>query len=145
MKRSGFFGGSSTSLHERVRTGLVQGFKGSLSEDPMGLSNADLLIQQGGRVAVVEVKTGDPELPLPSSTTAQMVLLKQQARQRFPETEVQEVLPVLITNYNVSPNDEKELEGQGIKVLRIGPADSYDAGKFSRQVANLAGLQTDLV
>ncbi len=50
MKRSGVFGGSSTSLHERVRTGLAQGFKGSLSDDPMGLSNADLLIQQGGRV-----------------------------------------------------------------------------------------------
>ena len=145
MLKSGVFGSGSPSLHERVRTGLVQGFKGSLSDDPMGLSNADLLIQQGGRVAVVEVKTGDPELPLPSSTTAQMLLLKQQTRQRFPEAEVQEVLPVLVTNYNVSPDDEKELEDQGIKVLRIDPAGSYDVGKFSRQVASLTGLQTDLV
>lgn len=145
MKKSGFFGGRSTSLHERVRTGLVQEFKGSLSEDPMGLSNADLLIQQGGRVAVVEVKTGDPELPLPSSTTAQMVLLEAAGAAEVPRGRSPGSSPVLITNYNVSPNDEKELEGQGIKVLRIGPADSYDAGKFSRQVASLIGLQTDLV
>ncbi|MGA8271981.1 MAG: hypothetical protein WB919_10530 [Candidatus Sulfotelmatobacter sp.] len=118
-----------------------------MPDHSLELSDADVLIQQGGKVAVVEVKTGDPNLPLPSSTSAQMLLLQQQARSRFPKEEVQEVLPVLVTNYNVSPNAQKELEDQGIKVLRIDPAasKSYDFEKFSQQVASLTGLQTDLV
>jgi hypothetical protein len=140
-------GSTRLTLHDRIRTGLVEGFKDSLSADSQGLSDADILIQQGGRVAVVEVKTGDPDLPLPSSTSAQMLLLKRQARQKFSEADVQEVLPVLVTNYTVSADDEKELEDQGIKVIRIDStaSGSDDFEKFSRRVASLTGLQTDLV
>ncbi|MGA9509999.1 MAG: hypothetical protein WBV55_15385 [Candidatus Sulfotelmatobacter sp.] len=135
------------SLHERVRSGLAEGFKGSLSDSSRGPSDADLLVHQGPRMAVFEVKTGDPDLPLPSSTSAQMLLLKQQVRQQFPTEDVEEIVPVVVTNYKVTADDQKELEDQGIRVVRIDPAasGSYDFGKFSRQVANLAGLQTDLV
>jgi hypothetical protein len=136
-KPTSFSRTSGTSLHERVRLELAQGFKGSLSN---ASSAADLLVHQGSRVAVFEVKTGDPELPLPSSTSAQMLLLKREILQLFPG---QEVLPVLVTNYRVSPEDQKELEGQDIKVVRINPASSSssDSEKFSRDVASLTGLE----
>jgi hypothetical protein len=138
---------SGMSLHERVRTGLAQRFRGSLSNFSLGPSEADIVVHQGKRVAVFEVKTGDPDLPLPSSTSAQMLLLREQVRQQFPADDVDEILPVVITNYSVSPNDQKVLEDQGIKVIRIEPSTSrnYDFGKFSRQVANLTGLQADLI
>ncbi len=138
---------SGASLHERVRAGLAQGFRGSLSDVSLGPSEADLLVHQGPRVAVFEVKTGDPDLPLPSSTSAQMLLLKQQTRLRFPGEDVQEVLPVLVTNYRVSQEDQKELEEQGITVVRIDPtsSSSSESATFSRQVASLTGLQTDPV
>jgi hypothetical protein len=144
MKRlfeGSFAAGGSVSLHDRVRTSLAQGFKRSLSD----YSEADLLIHQGPRVAVVEVKTGDPDLPLPSSTSSQMLLLKQQIRLKFPGQDVQEVLPVLVTNYKVSAEDQKELEDQGITVVRIDPgsSSSQDSMKFSRHVASLTGLETD--
>jgi hypothetical protein len=139
--------GGDESLHERVRAGLAQGFRGSISDYSLGQSEADVLVHRGSRVAVFEVKTGDPNLPLPSSTFAQMLLLKQQVQKQFPPQDVEEVVPVVITNYKVTADDEKELEDQGIKVVRIDAAASggYDFGKVSRQVADLTGFQTDLV
>ena len=136
-----------TSLHERVRTGLAERFSGSQSNFSLGPSEADIVVHQGKRVAVFEVKTGDPDLPLPSSTSAQMLLLREQVRQQFPEQDVDEILPVVVTNYKVSPDDQKELEDQGIKVVRLDSSTSknYDFGKFSQQVADLTGLQADLV
>jgi hypothetical protein len=137
--------GSGVSLHDRVRTDLEQGFKGALPDYPLGPSEADLLIHQGSRMAVIEVKTGNPELPLPSSTSAQMLLLKQRVREKFPELDGEEVLPVLVTNYKVSSTDQKELEDQGIKVVWIDPSvsSSSDPRNFSLRVANLTGLKTD--
>jgi hypothetical protein len=136
---------SGVSLHDRVRTVLAQGFKGSFPDYSLGPSEADLLIHQGSRVAVIEVKTGNPDLPLPSSTSAQMLLLKQRVRQKFPEQDVDEVLPVLVTNYKVSSTDQKELEEQGITVVRIDPTSSLssDPMNFSLRVASLTGLKTD--
>jgi hypothetical protein len=61
-------GRSPSSLHERLRFGLAQDFQDSSSDVALGSSAADLVIKQGAKVAVVEVKTGDPGLPLPSST-----------------------------------------------------------------------------
>lgn len=140
-------GQAGASLHERVRSDLAKGFSGSLSDFSLGPSEADLLVHQGPRVAVFEVKTGDPDLPLPSSTSAQMLLLKEQVRQQFPAEDVNEVVPVVVTNYRVTPDDERELEDQGIKVVRIDSATfgSYDFGKVSRRVATLTGLHADLV
>lgn len=133
-------GQAGTSLRERVRARLAQGFRGSLSDVS---SEADLLVHQGSRVAVFEVKTGDPDRPLPSSTSAQMLLLKRQILQKFPG---QEVVPVLVTNYKVSPEDQRELEDQDIKVVWIDPTSSSrsDSAKFSRDVASLTGLELTL-
>ena len=138
--------GQNVGLHERVLTGLAMGFKGSVPDFPLGPSEADLLVHQGNRVAVFEVKTGDPELPLPASTSAQMLLLKERVRQQFLAKNIDDVLPVVVTNYRVTPDDQKELEEQGIKVVRIGSsAFRGDLGNFTREVANVTGLEADLI
>ena len=94
---------------------------------------------------MVEVKTGDPELPLPSSAPSQMLLLQRQAREKFSGRAL-EITPVLVTNYKVSQDDEKELDDLGVKVVRIDP-DSWgsDTGRFTQKLANLTGLQSDLI
>jgi hypothetical protein len=135
----------SASLHDRVLAGLAEALPGSRSDFSSGSSEADLLVQQGSRVAVFEIKTGDPDLPLPSSTSAQMLRLKEQVQQQFlaDEPKVEEVLPVVVTNYKVTPADRKELEEQGIKLVLIDSASArnYDFSNFSRRVAELTGLQ----
>jgi hypothetical protein len=137
----------SPTLHDRVLAGLAEAIPGSRADFSLGSSEADLLVHQGRRVAGFEVKTGDPDLPLPSSTSAQMLLLKEQVQQQLLEEDpdVEEVLPVVVTNYKVTPADRKELEEQGITLVFIDPAvaRNYDFAKFSRQVANLAGLQSE--
>ncbi len=127
---------ASRNLHERLRLDLAQEFSESQPDFDLGPLAADLVIQQGPRVAVVEVKTGDPGLPLPSSTSSQMRLLAYQARQKFPG---QEVLPVLITNYRVSADDEQEFKDQGIKLVSMAES-AYEPRRFSRYFAELAGL-----
>jgi len=135
------------SMAKVVRKGLAGGFKSSQFDFSLGQSEADAVIPQGGRVVVVRIKNGDPDLPLPSSTVAQMVLLQQQARDKFSASETQEVLPVLVTNYRVSADDEKQLGDLGIKVVRTSAtfSASQDPGKLSQQIASLTGLHTDLV
>jgi hypothetical protein len=136
-------GSVSPSLHERLRVDLAQGFKDAESDFALGSSAADLVIKQGKQVAIVEVKTGDPELPLPSSTSSQMRLLSYQARELFPE---KEVLPVLITNYRVSEDDEKEFKEQGIKLVSVAATPRlYNREKFSQTFADIVGLLPDVI
>jgi len=135
-------GNAPSSLHERLRLDLAQEFQDSDSDVALGSSAADLVIRRGKRVAVVEVKTGDPGLPLPSSTSSQMLLLSYQAREKFPD---KEVLPVLITNYRVSADDEKELKEQGVKLVTVTTATypMYGPRGFSSHFAEIVGLQPD--
>lgn len=137
---------SSASLHDRVRASLEKGFRKSLrSDEDLGAFTPDLLIHQGERVAVVEVKTGDPELPLPSSAPSQMLLLQRQAREKF-SGRAHEILPVLVTNYKVSEDDEKELDGLGVKVVRIASdSQGRDSDRFTEKLATLTGFQSDLI
>ena len=136
---------AESTLHDRISTNIARSFRGSIPGYSLGANAADVLIRQGSKVYVVEVKTGDPGLPLPSSTASQMFLLKRQALKKFPDA--QEVLPIVITNYQVNQDDQKELEDQGIKVVRVDRSmpSSSDPGTFSRYVAKLTGLQADLI
>lgn len=138
--------GSTGNLHERVRLDLKQRFPGSrgIEQDALpgaplqDMPAADLVISQGQRVAVVEIKMGNPELPLPSSTPSQMHLLAEQAKQHYSE----DVITVLVTNYSVTPDDKRELEDEGIKVVPVAPALSlYDPEHFSREFAETVGLR----
>ena len=99
---------------------------------------ADLVIPQGQEVAVVEIKIGNPELPLPSSTSSQMRLLGAQAKRSFSN---KDVITVLVTNYSVTPDDKKEFEDEGIKIVPVESALSlYDRERFSREFAKIVGL-----
>jgi len=136
-------GGTPTSLHERLRLDLAQEFRDSISDVALGSSAADLVIERGQQVAVVEVKTGDPGLPLPSSASSQMLRLSYQAREIFPG---KEVLPVLITNYRVSEDDERELKEQGIKLVPVTATCPMNGPRrFSSHFAEIVGLQPDTV
>lgn len=128
---------SAGNLHERVRFDLTEQFGGSASYAERAPS-ADVVILQGPRVAVVEIKIGDPSLPLPSSTSSQMHLLAKEAKRNFSEDSV---IPVLVTNYSVTPGDRKELEDEGVTIVPLAPALSgYDSQRFSREFARIVGL-----
>jgi hypothetical protein len=125
------------TLHQLVSGTLAKAFGSS----DLKIPGADATIRQGDRVAVIEVKTGDPDLPLPSSTSAQMLILADQARGLFGPDEVREVLPVLVTNYQISQTDRQELESQGIKIVPIASAGKlYNAANFSSEIANIVGF-----
>jgi hypothetical protein len=140
-------GGSVRTLHDRVLLDLTQRFGGS-GEVPtpsgrssgfsLGASFADLVIPQGRRVAVVEIKIGNPELPLPSSTSSRMRLLGEQARRSFSN---KDITTVLVTNYSVTPDEKKEFEDEGVKIVPVASALSrYDRQRFSREFAEIVGL-----
>lgn len=140
-------GGSARTLHERVLLDLTQRFAGAEGVPApsgrslgfsMGASFADLVIPQGQRVAVVEIKIGNPELPLPSSTPSRMRLLGDQARRSFSN---KDVTTVLVTNYSVTPEEKKELEDEGVKIVPVASVLSrYDRQRFSREFAEIVGL-----
>jgi hypothetical protein len=128
------------SLHQRVSTDLAKSFKGCA----LGDSGADATIRQGGRLAVVEVKTGDPDLPLPSSTSAQLHLLAREASSNG-QFGIQEIFPVLVTNYRVTDADRKELEIDGIKIVTIPSEARYKPADLFKQFVEVAGLVPDNV
>jgi hypothetical protein len=129
-----------TSLHERISVDLAG--KYNVDQSITGLSGSDLVIRDGSRIAVVEVKTGDPNLPLPSSTASQMQMLTFDARNKFNAAEVEEVFPVLVTNYQVSPADRQELENQGIKIVEVPSAASiYNPSDFFNSFSDIVGFQ----
>jgi len=132
---------AATGLHEQIRLDLAKTFPVDLTteEDNLG---ADLTIREGNRLAVIEVKTGDPDLPLPSSTLAQMGLLTERARKSV-NLGVSEILPVLVTNYNVSEADKNELDEAGIKLVCLESAGHYDPKVLSQQFAAIVGLETN--
>jgi hypothetical protein len=98
-----------------------------------------LVIAQGQRVAVIEIKTGDSTLPLPSSANAQMLILKDGARTRF---EGAEVVPVLVTNYLVDDADRKELKDGGIQLLTI-QSSTYDSEALSAKLEQILTANSD--
>lgn len=127
-------------LHQRVSFDLAKHFKGCA----LGDAGADATIRQGRRLAVIEVKTGDPDLPVPSSTSAQLHLLSYEARRGVEGSGIQEILPVLVTNYRVTEADRKELEIDGIKVVTIPSESGYKSDDFFKQFEAVVGLVPDI-
>lgn len=93
----------------------------------------DLLFRSGEQLVFVEVKTGDPSLPLPSSANAQMLILKDTIQERHKSTKI---TPVLVTNYSVDDADRKELLYGGIKVVTIHGS-SYDTKELSEELVKI--------
>ncbi|MGB8130710.1 MAG: hypothetical protein WCG81_13030, partial [Candidatus Angelobacter sp.] len=128
------------SLHERISLDLAKSYEvDDLISDPSG---PDLVIRQGSRIAFVEVKTGSPNLPLPSSTVAQMNMLTVHAKKKVDPTQGVEIVPVLVTNYQVSPADRQELGDQGIKIVEVSSGKSvYNSTDLVKNFSNIVGFQ----
>jgi hypothetical protein len=133
--------GVSGDLHDQIVDGLAQNFGVAMPKYEPDDPGADLTIPDGKRLAVVEVKTGNPGLPLPSSTLARMSLLLSRVHSKLPQSEEVELLPVLVTNYRVSEADKQELEQAGVKLVHIERAVSdYDPKQFSLRFAEIVGV-----
>jgi hypothetical protein len=131
---------TTVTLHDRVSSDLGKKFAGAMSVES-GDTGADLILRSGDGVTVIEVKTGDPDRRLPSSASAQMRKLAEQAKRMFENVGVKNVRPVLVTNYKMNETDKEELEKFGIKFISLAPTLSlYDADQLTREVANVAGL-----
>ncbi|MGA2411406.1 MAG: hypothetical protein ABSG46_13580 [Candidatus Binataceae bacterium] len=119
-------GSANPRLHERITAGLMGAYPDALIEPGVDKFRADMVIRSGSRVAMIEIKTGDPESPLPSSANVQMLILKDRIQRQF-----MDVVPVLITNYRLDESDYEEMSASGIKVIDI-EGSVYD----SKAVAN---------
>jgi hypothetical protein len=104
----------SDSLVVRLTEKFPEAVKANV---PFGNSFADLVIERPDRVIIAELKTGDPELPLPSSTYPQMGLFIEQARRRYPD---REIVPLVLTNYGISESDKKVFSEEGVQILSVG-------------------------
>lgn len=128
-------GGSVRTLREQVLLDLTERFAGSgepsspspgSSDSSSGRISADLVISKGVQVAVVEIKIGDPELPLPSSTSSRMHRLRDEAERSFSG---KDIIEVLVTNYSVIDDEQKAFKDDKIKIVLVAPALS----RYNRQ------------
>jgi len=106
---------SLEELHERVKNSLSGEFGGKL-DFGLGDSAADVLIEQGDKVAIVEISIGDPGFSLPSSTSSRMRFLRNEAGRRFAG---KQILPILVTNYRVTQPEEDHLQTAGIALVPL--------------------------
>jgi hypothetical protein len=129
------------SFEKRIADDLRQSFPDSLTEINADGFRPDLVIRQGTQTAVIEIKTGNPQLPLPSSTNVRMLILRDKLRERFGD-----VLPVIVTNYILDDSDRKDMHASGIKVVNIEKS-TYGSKSISNAVAKIldeagAGITT---
>lgn len=64
-----------------------------------------------------------------------MRIFADEAREKFSG---KHVLPVVVTNYVVSPEEREELEGYGVKVVKVEMAKNLEA--FPQDFAQIVGL-----
>jgi hypothetical protein len=127
--------GSATSLREALLDALSDDLGSSvLPTDPSEVApDFFFKLPESDRVALVELKFGDPGLPLPSSTSSQIKLLRnslsQQSGGKSPTS-------IVVTNYTVFPDQRKELAANGIKLVTV-PKD-VDISEIVREVRSAA-------
>ncbi len=127
---------SGLSFHDQIAHGLAEVFSDAKIEPS---SIADVIIDQGERIVIVEVKTGDPDLPLPSSALAQMKLAVQDAQRKLEQRPLdKEVVPIIVTNYKVYPEQQQELKEDGITVVSL--KSSSDFAKVVSELTQATGL-----
>lgn len=129
----------SARLHERISEDLRAKFRDRFVESKARDFAPDFVIRNDQRVAVIEIKTGDPSLPLPSSANTQMLILKDNAQTKLG---FRDVVPVLVTNYLIDDADRKELEIGGIKVIIIQDP-TYDSKALSDKIEGIVAGRAD--
>ena len=131
------------SLHNQITDVLSRKFAEGIVDYRFGEGRAvaDFLVRDGNKVAIVEIKTGDPHFPLPSSTSSQLTEYVAEARRVFADPNT-ELIPVVVTNYLVPDGLEEDLQASGVKLLRF---DSPAAEKGLPQAfAELVGFNLPL-
>lgn len=98
---------------------------------------ADMVVESPRRIVIAEFKTGNPELSLPQSTVPQILRAVEQAKAQYPD---QEIVPIVITNYEVDSGIREELEGIGTKILEFAPQKT-NAQNLASSIVREAGLQ----
>jgi hypothetical protein len=132
--------GRETSLFGKIARGLAESFPEHCQLDVLLSSPeknlyADAVVEEADRFAMVEVKVGDPDLPLPFSTPSQVRTQVAEARKRLGP----DVIPVLVTNYEIPEVLKSEMESDGVKILSL--PDSRDAlADLGKQFAKLVGF-----
>lgn len=119
------------SLRDSIRENLSQKYQQSTYDYDLGPSAADLVIEQGDAVAIVDVKTGDPELSLPSSTSPRMRVLKDLAEKKFIG---KTIIPVVVTNYRVGDSEKEQLAIDGVKLVALSGSAKEFPLEFGKQV-----------
>jgi len=124
----------SVTLSQRVRNDLKQRFEGHILNLYSADFAPDLVIRNNKSALVLQFKlTTDPSQPLPASANSSMLMLKDKAQDQIPNAEI---VPVLVTNYQVDDVDRVELRNAGIRVIDIN-SKTYDPKHFSAQLEKL--------
>lgn len=131
FSKKGFFWNPGPSeLQSEVTNVLVQSFPEHCQvEVPLRQYVADLVVDGkteagSSQVAVVEMKMGDPELLLPSSTPSQIRDFAAEARAKFKSP----IIPVLVTNYRLPDALRQDLKQDGVKVLLLSDTQPGEEG-----------------
>lgn len=123
------------SLHDRLVDSLTTNFANFVVGPNGPDTGADILLRMGNKVVLVEVKAGDPGLPLPSSTLSQMKLLAQQTRNILGH---QDLDSVVVTNHRVFPEQQAELAASGVKVMSV--PSSFDPATLASGIRDIVNL-----
>ncbi len=126
---------SATSLRDALLDALSDDLGSSvLPTDPSQVA-PDLCfkVPESDRVALVELKFGDPGLPLPSSTSSQIRLLRKSMSQ---QSGGKSPTSIVVTNYTVFPDQRKELAANGIKLVTV--SNDVDISKIVGEVKSAA-------
>jgi len=131
---------AATLSEDALRT-LYKMFPGTARLSvPLGDVGADLVVEDSSRVVIAEFKTGNPELPLPQSTVPQINRVIARAQSIYPG---QEIVPVVVTNYEVDPSIREALERAGARIVEFEPRKTSTRGLVSNIIRE-AGLQETL-
>jgi hypothetical protein len=128
-------------LRDRIGEDLKANFTERLLDCVSSDFAPDFIVRDGDRVAVIELKIGDPAFPLPASANVQMLNLKDGALKRGLS---QKIVPVLVTNYQVDDADRRELESGGIRLFTIEGA-NYNGKALSAELNGImAGAANEI-
>jgi hypothetical protein len=92
----------------------------------------DLVYKDKDSVLLIEVKTGDPSLPMLSGTPGQMRSYADAARHRFL---AKRIVSIVVTNQQVPDPMREELKSSGVQIVAL-----KDRSKLSEEVSRLAEI-----
>lgn len=131
--------GPTLSTHEQVVSALSNSF-GSAVVDPAARKDTgvDIVLRKENEVVMIEVKTGNPNMPLPASAVAHMRILAQEVKRVF---DPKSLYSVVLTNYRVPQDEKEELKHNGIHLFEMNSMD--DLPVVIQQLAQETSIQVN--